>query len=811
MSKLLRRCRIDSTAALGAAWLILLGGSVPKSLEGQTPAYELTGHVSDRSTGVPLSGVTIRIVDLSREATSDARGFFRFAGVPEGRRQIAATRLGYQDLPPTPVWVGQGMTSDLRLEMTPEALTLSELVVTPGAYGVMGGIAGAQQTMTRGEIESVPQFAEDIFRAVNRLPGLTSGDFSARFSIRASRPDETLILLDGLEIYEPYHLKDFNDGAISIIDVEAIDGVELLTGGFGAEHGNRTAGVFSMTPRDAVAEGVRYRIGASLVNARAMAEGTFSEGRGSWFVSGRRGYLDLVEDILHLTDLPSPSYRDVFARGRYDFSAAQRLTVNLLHAHDAYTFNAEATTGFADSIATIERAGNTYGNTYAWLRLRSLFGERLELQTLASIGQVTAHRDGAEEYVLAADPLYRITNDRDLDVLTVKQDVRAQLTPSLLLQAGYDLRSMRMSDRFENQVGQNPDDPSDDQSTLFPQVTRSALRRSGSTLGAYVSGRMRPVERLAVDLGLRYDRASYTGDRDWSPRVGAVLDLGDGRFLRAGWGIYRQIQGVHEVAVLDELTDYFPSERNELVTAGFEQRWSDRTSLRIEAYSKRGSRLRPVYRNWKGGLDTFPETNEDRILVFPESMRAKGVEVMGQRSFGDRWFLSASFAWADARETAFRIDNVNVAQALEFSHTHALPQDQRHALKLDASYRTASSWTFNGAFSFHTGWPSTLERLVDYTRPDGMPDPTIRTERLYGSRFPAYQRFDVRATKRMPTRRGDLRFFVEITNLTNHANVFGYDYFRERDQNGSIVLRRDEETGFIILPSLGVSWSGPGR
>ena len=66
------------------------------------------------------------------------------------------------------------------------------------------------------------------------MRGLSSGDVAAHFSIRGGRHNETLILLDGLEIYEPYHLKGFNEGAISVINVETIEGVELMTGGFPA-------------------------------------------------------------------------------------------------------------------------------------------------------------------------------------------------------------------------------------------------------------------------------------------------------------------------------------------------------------------------------------------------------------------------------------------------------------------------------------------------------------------------------------------------------------------------------------------------
>ena len=105
---------------------------------------------------------------------------------------------------------------------------LKEITVTPGSFSFMDGAGPSAQIMTRRDIESVPQFGEDLFRAVNRLPGLSSGDISAHFSIRGGRHDETLILFDGLELYEPYHMKEFNEGALSIVDLQTIEGVERV-------------------------------------------------------------------------------------------------------------------------------------------------------------------------------------------------------------------------------------------------------------------------------------------------------------------------------------------------------------------------------------------------------------------------------------------------------------------------------------------------------------------------------------------------------------------------------------------------------
>jgi hypothetical protein len=90
---------------------------------------------------------------------------------------------------------------------------------------------------------------------------------------------------------------------------------------------------------------------------------------------------------------------------------------------------------------------------------------------------------------------------------------------------------------------------------------------------------------------------------------------------------------------------------------------------------------------------------------------------------------------------------------------------------------------------------------------NGVPQQAIRPETIYGARLPDYFRLDVRLTKRWTSRRGDFRFYAELVNVTNHENVFGYDYFRTRTANDNVVLQSDPETWFTILPSLGIAWS----
>ena len=766
----------------------------------------INGRVIDGLSGSPVSGADVSWNGGQARVSTDAAGRFRITNLSEGAHTLSVVRLGYEDL--TLEGVNAGDANDLEIVLSPAAIALSAITVNPGTFSFGGSTPSARQTMSRADIDAVPQFAEDIFRAVNRLPGLTSSEFTSRFSIRGGRPEETLIRIDGLEIYEPYHLKDFNDGAISIIDSEMIEGVELMTGGFPARYGNYTSGVFSMDTRSPEDERTRYGVGLSLVNARAMAEGTFAGGKGSFLASGRRGYLDLILSLMNEGGIPSPAYHDVFGKVEYRLAPGHSLTLNVLQASDRWTFDAPSSTGFGDTINTRENASNRYGNAYAWLTHSLLLGEAAQVKTLLSSSLVTSDRAGSEFYAVDSSPLYDITAKSDFSVLGLRQDWTVDLARSVALEVGFDARRLDADYAILKVVTQDPDNLYPDPTQFFPVVEQASLKRHGSTLGAYLATRLRVAQPLTVEVGGRYDRAGYTGDRDLSPRLGALIELPWSTNLRLGWGLFRQVQSIADVSILDPTQQYFPSERSLQWTASIERFFADGSVLRVEAYRKKGDHLRPVYRNWKAGLDVFLETNEDRIRVTPLHALARGLEVYHQRHIGDRVSMRGSYALAKVEETVSSIENVTDPRPLTYAPTHGGPRDQRHALNLDVTVRAWREWSLTSSYTFHTGWPGTLQHVEDVAIPGGGVESVFVPDPIYGHRLPAYHRIDARMTKRATFRKGDLRLFFEVSNLTNRTNVFGYDYFRAPAPGGGTTVERDPEGGFVIVPSLGLSWSG---
>lgn len=128
----------------------------------------------------------------------------------------------------TPISIGSISTSFLIISLIgfyslshaqteSEPIELEEIVVTPGKFTVQDG-TDASLSLSKDAIDLFPLIDNDVFRAAHIFPGVTSNDFSARFNLRGGEKDEIVVRLDGMELFEPYHLQDFG-GAISIIDL----------------------------------------------------------------------------------------------------------------------------------------------------------------------------------------------------------------------------------------------------------------------------------------------------------------------------------------------------------------------------------------------------------------------------------------------------------------------------------------------------------------------------------------------------------------------------------------------------------------
>ena len=267
--------------------LKVAGAASPESSEGSRYGA-ITGVLEDESSKAPLAWASVTLEGTRRGTLSNQDGKFTLSRILPGEYTLIVTSIGYAPRKLEGVVVRADETVDLQtVAIEKQAIPLKEIVVSPGSYTLMGSETSVRQTLSSEDIV-IMGWAEDITRAVQRSPGIVSDEYGAQFSIRGGDVDEVLVLLDGMQIYKPFHQKDFGGGIFSTVDIETIEGVDLLTGGFTADYGDRMSGVLSMqskTPRDGQGQ---TSVGVSLMNARVFSMGDLWDSRGSYLVSARR-------------------------------------------------------------------------------------------------------------------------------------------------------------------------------------------------------------------------------------------------------------------------------------------------------------------------------------------------------------------------------------------------------------------------------------------------------------------------------------------------------------------------------------------
>lgn len=267
----------------------------------------------------------VSLVGTALVTYTNSAGRFRFSAVPVGVYALRIARLGHAQQVEENVRVAESDSTMIDVQLRTRAIPLSQLTITPGSFTLLDAGSSSRFSLSREALLTAPQLAEDVFRSLNRLPGLSGSDFSAKIRIRNGGVDEQLVTLDGLELIEPFHLKDF-DGALSILDGESIGRVSVTTGGFTAASGNRLTGLLDLQSATPSSERSHTAVGLSVSNMRVRTEGSFDGGRGSWLASARRGYLDLLFKLLRETDPPDPRYSDLFGKVQYALTSAHTLS-----------------------------------------------------------------------------------------------------------------------------------------------------------------------------------------------------------------------------------------------------------------------------------------------------------------------------------------------------------------------------------------------------------------------------------------------------------------------------------------------------
>ena len=683
-----------------------------------------------------------------------------------------------------------GVHDPAQAQTASEPIELEEIVVTPGKFTVQSG-TDASLSLSKEGLDLFPLIDNDVFRAAHIFPGVTANDFSARFNLRGGEKDEIVVRLDGMELFEPYHLQDFG-GAISIIDLGVIHRADLFMGGFPAEYGDKMSGAFDITTKTGNREKFAMNLGIDLINAHALLEGPLSD-KGSWLISARRGYVDLILALMDADEDLRPQYADLYSKIVYDLTDKDKLTFNALYAWDD---------NFIDADDDADDLDSTYHNAMFWTKWRHFYNESVWSDLFVFNNLATQDRRvgrvGGDHLGRRIRLGYDSVDKRDFGFLGVKGELTAHLGETHTIRGGLEWRWSTVEYGFA---------PFDQQvtrqfiSSRCPLCTfgiSAKVEGSGSEVKGYLQDEWQLHPRVALNIGGRYLLQNYRRNDiqkyEISPRIALAVKPVENLTLRAAWGLYHQPIDLMTIPVETFVTDVGRAGQAIHYILGAEYASGKNFMVRTEGYYK-------VLTNLAGQIQDFGR--QTQIIPPADSGHAKGFDLFSAYALSDRLTGSLGYAFSITKASE---DDLMYDRPL-FGEEFYRDFDQRHTITLNSSYQIGLRWHLNLSWRFHTGNPTTPLEHTLVRNSDGHAD----CERGFGEyntdRLPPYHSLDLRLTKTSEYKSWTLNWYVQLLNLYNRSNVHERAFSEIYDEaTGELIgCEVSDEMLFPILPTLGVS------
>jgi hypothetical protein len=809
-----------------------------------------TGVVSglvQLDSGEPATGANVLLLDTRFGAVVAISGGFCIPAVPEGEYRLEVRLVGYDQGELLSVRVLPADTTRVAITLHQRAVELGTVVVTGTRRQDASDTRSSVTTMSPRESKILPGAAEDVLRSLQALPGVTSvSDFSSQLVIRGSGPDQNLILIDGFEVLNPYRLYGF----ISMFNPETVSEINLQTGGFAAQYGDRLSAVLDVRNREGRTD--TYPTGKanlSLTNMNLVVEGglSFLSRNASYLVSLRRTYYDLIlgpalkSAKLVKGDVALPNFRDLQAKVTVPISGSHKLLFNAFTSRDGIELISGVERDRPDSVNIFDRSYNTLiGSTWQFNPSQDLV-----LQTQVSWYRNTG--DGLFDGTFV-DPaqntgdlgridttgirLFRASIDYDYiyEKWTLTQRVlwnRGDHT----LEAGYGADFLRTDFIRYFEFDETLKEFIRSRGQVVPTDATETIRYN--RYNGYVQDRIAIGERLFVQPGFRVDYYPTLKQTLYAaPRVNVSFKIDEITTIRAALGTYYQSPGMEKqdfsvrLAFSRENFSTLNAERADHYILGFDRMLSPEWQFKTETYYKRFRNVvvpeKLVGSQWFSaptGADIFTREGWTApVRVSADSISSRPVNDATGSSYGIELLLQKIRSLPSDRFTGW------VGYALSFSRRDRdgvispFLFDQRHAVNLVGNYRFAERWDAGARFTLRSGRPFTqaigVKPRVVYQRVNGQDIPVAQVDPngkvildvdyerdTYSGRLNLYHSLDIRVTTYPQWWGLDWSFYLDVQNVYNRENQQQISYYIDGGGN----LQQRALNGIPIFPSLGMS------
>lgn len=818
----------------------------------------LQGKVVDNNAPIPL--VNIFIIGAGIGTASDKNGFYQIKNIPIGNYQVRFSAVGFETAIKS-VSIVSNKTTELNVSLKPIVIEIQSIEVTGNKLQEQSDTRTSVIDVEPRSAKVLPGAAEDIFRTLQALPGVVApNDFSSQIIVRGSGPDQNLIIMDDIEVFNPYRLY----GVISMFNPDAVKDVSLITGGFPVKYGDRLSAVLDVTNREGDnSKNLKAMINTSIADANLVLEGRNPFNlKGSWLFNSRRTYYDLiVEPFVKSAKLVDentsfPNFYDFQTKIVFGPFNGHKFLLNGLISRDGVRVISGQKRRTADSVGVYNATHhNVFGLSWHYAPSEKFFNKVIlsyyknygDTDFNSQILDPTLNRKAFENILPDTIKPYLLNFKFDGDFNYQKISLDNKTTyfwDDNVFEAGAGIDFMETTVSFNFLL---------DQQLKALIAANPQFRSSLSNLKDvklynrmrfYAQNTFKFGESFYLNPGLRLDHYQLLDKFYLSPRISASYALNELTTLRFAFGFYYQSPGYEKffdqnvIFDLDKkYTASLQAERSIHYVLGFERWISDEWNLRVESYYKNFDNL-IVQKIVQGtqfhselipGRDPLKSSSWTRpVPIISDSLTQIPINNSYGNAYGLEFLLARKNIASKSKLTGWISYSLAFANRYERGNNYPFRFDQRHTINVVLNYEF-NSWFYMGMrWQYGSGFPLSIPYgikprvIYSDTNGDGVFDtPIIATRRnfsnpnaegevifnldfnneKFNARKPEYHRLDVRFNFLTKLWGADWTFYLDVINIYNRKNVVGYDYFINED----LTVGKEPNNMFPILPTLGIS------
>ncbi|RHB33796.1 TonB-dependent receptor [Bacteroides nordii] len=768
--------------------------------------FTISGYVTDGTSSETLIGANILESRQQQGTTTNPYGFYSIT-LPAGETELSFSYLGYT-------------TRQYRLELSKDTLInvlmqdnnqLEEVVIVSdkAEAGITATQMGAQE-IPIAQIKNTPSILgeADVMKTIQLMPGVQAGvEGSAGLYVRGGGPDQNLILLDGVPVYNVDHLFGF----FSVFTPEAVKKVTLFKSSFPARFGGRLSSVVDVRSNDGDMKKYHGTLSVGLLSSKIQLEGPIIRDKTSFNISARRSYIDLIaKPFMPKDDKISYYFYDINAKINHKFSDRSRLFLNFYNGKDSYYFK---TTDSSSSMYKDKMSLN-WGNTIATARWNYIFNQKLFSNTTVAYNK---YRMDANSTVYTKTNLiesisesnYHSNYHSGICDWSYLIDFDYNPTPAHHIKFGAGYLHHDFRPEVATSKIQEKEDGITKQDTLYNSISNSTIQ--AHEVSAYIEDNFDIGSRLRMNVGLhlsmfRVQRRNYFSVQ---PRVSARYQLTKHTALKASYT--KMSQYIH---LLSSTPISMPTDLWVPVTSKIKPMQAHQYSLgsyytglpgwefSVEGYYKQ---MRNVL-EYKEGVSFLGSSSGWENKVEMGKGRSMGIEFMAQKTTGKTTgWIAYTLAKSDRK---FAIGGINNGERFPYKY------DRRHNLSLVVNHKFSNRIDIGASWIFSTGGTATIaEEVTAIIRPgeDAIQQKDY-IEKRNNYRLPASHRLNIGVNFNKKTKHGVRTWNISLYNAYNAMNPTmiysnnsgGYASYIKNQEDGKVYLQyipaKRKITKLTLLP-----------